>query len=275
MELNNSGDSPLKTPKIKPVSPRSKCNTDEIIEDVFEENNGEKGKLLHKGFRRKSIKEIQDCDTKNKLKDYINEKKRKLDQSRRVLELKYEKYKKCNDFWNIGTIVLSSLLTFIESTKLIFIDDESSYIVKNIFDLTPIFFGTIITCSASIIKFKKYQEQMEKLNIMIDKCIIMIAKLKNIREEIKLLHDCSEEIQKIKTNYVNNICKEFSDVYQETERYITNKDYDIYLKIINNSDYNKHIIENDKIDFYKNYDHKINIEEIIANIDIKKEKCCL
>ena len=223
----------------------------------------------------KKYQEIQDCDTKNKLKDYINEKKRKIDQSRRILELKYEKYKKCNDFWNIGTIVLSSLLTFIESTKLIFIDDDSSYIVKNIFDLTPIFFGTIITCSASIIKFKKYQEQMEKLNIMIDKCIIMIAKLKNIREEIKLLHECSEEIQKIKTNYVSNICKEFSDVYQETERYITNKDYDIYLRIINNSDYNKHIIENDKNDFYKNYDHKINIEDIISNIDIKKEKCCI
>ena len=278
MELNNLGDSPLETPKIKPDSPISKRvdeKIEDVEEDIFEDNNGEKGNLLHKGFRRKSIKEIQDCDTKNKLKDYINEKKRKIDQSRRILELKYEKYKKCNDFWNIGTIVLSSLLTFIESTKLIFIDDDSSYIVKNIFDLTPIFFGTIITCSASIIKFKKYQEQMEKLNIMIDKCIIMIAKLKNIREEIKLLHECSEEIQKIKTNYVSNICKEFSDVYQETERYITNKDYDIYLRIINNSDYNKHIIENDKNDFYRNYDHKINIEEIIANIDIKKEKCCL
>ena len=76
---------------------------------------------------------------------------------------------------------------------------------------------------------------MEKLNIMIDKCIIMIAKLKNIREEIKLMNDCGEEIQKIKNNYMSNICKEFSDVYQETERYITNDDYDVYLKLINDS----------------------------------------
>ena len=47
---------------------------------------------------------IQDCDTKHKLKDYINGKKRKLDQSKRILELKYARYKYCNDFWNIGTI---------------------------------------------------------------------------------------------------------------------------------------------------------------------------
>ena len=154
-------------------------------------------------------------------------------------------------FWNIGTIILSSLLTFIESTKLIFIHDDSDELLKNVFDLTPIFFGTVITCSASIIKFKKYQEKMELLNIIIDKCITMITKLKNKREELKLLSDCGEEFQKVKNDYVNNICKEFSDVYQESERYITNNDYDIYLKIINNSDYNKHIIETDKNFFIK------------------------
>lgn len=286
MELNksseslNSLDSPLETPKIKPESPLSK-RVDEKIDDVedileeevFEENNHLEVDNLLK--RRLSMKEIQDCDTKHKLKDYINEKKRKIDQSRRILELKYEKYKKCNDFWNIGTIVLSSLLTFTESSKLIFIDDESPILIKNIFDLTPIFFGTVITCSASVIKFKKYQEKMEILNITIDKCINMIAKLKNKREEIKLLSDCGEEFHKIKTDYVNNICKEFSDVYQETERYITNQDYDVYLRIINNSDYNKHIIENDKQTFYKKYSHELDIEKIILNLDIKKEKCCI
>ena len=38
---------------------------------------------------------------------------------------------------------------------------------------------------------------METLNIMIDKCITMIAKLKNKREEIKLLNNCVK-IQKNK-----------------------------------------------------------------------------
>ena len=113
--------SPLKSP-INVSSPLSnrieiKVEDKEEDEDIFEDTiQHEEPKMK----RKMSVKEIQDCNTKNKLKDYINEKKRKLDQSRRILELKYEKYKKCNDRWNIGTIVLSSLLTFIESTKLIF-----------------------------------------------------------------------------------------------------------------------------------------------------------
>ena len=257
MELQHTNsDSPLKTPKIKPDNPLSKridtvIEDKELVDDVFIDANDnqlgeEKQSILCGAKRRKSIKEIQD-----------------------------EKYKKCNDFWNIGTIFLSSLLTFIESTKLIFITDDTDIFVKNIFDLTPIFFGTVITCSASIIKFKKYQEKMELLNIIIDKCIIMITKLKNKREEIKLLSDCGEEFHKLKNDYVNNICKEFSDVYQESERYITNNDYDIYLRIINNSDYNKHIIDTDKTLFYKNYYHEIDIEKIVSNLDLKKENCCI
>ncbi len=264
--------SPLNSPNnvSSPLSTRIEVKIKDEEEDVFEDTI-QHGEPLIK--RKLSIKEIQDCNTKNKLQNYINEKKRKIDQSRRILELKYDKYKKCNDRWNIGTIVLSSLLTFIESTKLIFIDEDTSYLVKNLFDLTPIFFGTVITCSASIIKFKKYQEQMEKLNIMIDKCIIIIAKLKNIREEIKLMNDCGVEIQKIKNNYMSNICKEFSDVYQETERYITNDDYDVYLKLINDSDFNKHIMEYNKTKFYNT---KINdINEVISKLQLKKEKCCL
>ena len=311
MDLKNSNsfdsiDSPLEIPKYKPDSPLScRVKDTETIDEVFEEENLEEEDLkeenlekenlkkdkenitkklikaekvnidIHGFNKRKSIKEIQDCDTKHKLKDYINEKKRKLDQSKRILELKYASYKKCNDFWNIGTIILSSLLTFIESTKLIFITDESPQIVEELFALTPIFLGTFITCSASILKFKKYQEKMESLYIVIDKCIIMIAKLKNKREEIKLLSDCGEEFHKIKNDYVTNICKEYSDVYQGTERYITNQDYDIYLKLINQSDYNKHMIEHDKNEFFKKYHHELDIDKIISKIEVKKERCCV
>ena len=288
MDLNNNDsndslnylDSPLETPKVKPDSPlsyRVKGKIDEVFEE--EEVINENKELIRdekiNKTRCKSMKEIINCDTKHKLKDYINEKKRKLDQSKRILELKYANYKSCNDFWNIGTIVLSSCLTLIESSKLIFITDETPQLIESVFDLTPIFLGTFITCSASILKFKKYQEKMESLYIVIDKCITMIAKLKNIREEIKLLSDCGEEFNKLKNDYVSNICKEYSDVYQGTERYITNQDYDIYLRIINHSDYNKHMIEHDKNEFYKNYHHDLDIDKIISKMEVKKEKCCI
>ena len=292
MELNNNDsndslnkiDSPLETPKVKPNSPlsyRVKEKIDEVFEEETEENNDndENKELINaekiSKTRCQSMKEIINCDTKHKLKDYINEKKRKLDQSKRILELKYANYKSCNDFWNIGTIILSSCLTLIESSKLIFITDETPQLVRELFDLTPIFLGTFITCSASVLKFKKYQEKMESLYIVIDKCIIMIAKLKNIREEIKLLSDCGVEFQKLKNDYVSNICKEYSYVYQETERYITNQDYDIYLRIINQSDYNKHMIDHDKNEFFKKYHHDLNIDKIISKIEVKKERCCV
>ena len=131
MDLNNNDsndslnylDSPLETPKVKPDSPlsyRVKGKIDEVFEE--EEVINENKELIRdekiNKTRCKSMKEIINCDTKHKLKDYINEKKRKLDQSKRILELKYANYKSCNDFWNIGTIVLSSCLTLIESSKL-------------------------------------------------------------------------------------------------------------------------------------------------------------
>ena len=47
----------------------------------------------------------------------IDYKKRNITESKSILELKYNKYKKCLNIWNTITIVLSSVLTFIESTK--------------------------------------------------------------------------------------------------------------------------------------------------------------
>ena len=113
---------------------------------------------------------------------------------------------------------------------------------------------------------------MEELYIVIDKCIIMMGRLKIIREKIKLLDDCGPEFIKLKNEYINELCKEYSLVYQETERYISNEDYDIYLKILNLSDYNKHMIDNDKTEFYKQYKHNIDIDDIKMNLKEKKEK---
>ena len=90
MELQKTNsESPLKTPKIKPDSPLSKRidvsikdkdidNFDDVFLDATDNGEEDETKsILKREIRRKSIKEIQDCDTKMKLKDYINEKKKK------------------------------------------------------------------------------------------------------------------------------------------------------------------------------------------------------
>lgn len=233
----------------------------------------------------------------------IHEKKVKLIQSKSILELKYNKYKKCHNFWNIGTILLSSILTLVESSKLIFLEEEQEIdkTLNNFFKLSPIFLGTFITCSASLIKFKKYQEQMEELYIVIDKCIGMISKLKTKKDEILLLKhkekqlnidninnvDNIDDIKKFKQNvetlnetFKNDIIKEFSVVYQETERYINYNDYNKYLKIINNIEFKKHILKEDKEKFYKDYIHEVEegrVEEIVhktINEKVKLTNCC-
>ena len=109
-------------------------------------------------------------DNLNHILGLVDYKKRNIIQSKNILELKYNKYKKCLNIWNTITIIFSSVLTLIESSKLVFIDSEDTEttLTKNFFILSPIAIGTFITCSSGIIKFKKYQEQMEEIYILID-----------------------------------------------------------------------------------------------------------
>ena len=235
---------------------------------------------------------------------------RKLNQSKSILELKYKKYKWCHNFWNIGIIGISSILTLIESSKLVFIDNEAGstsdifddQLFQNIFTLSPILLGTVITGSSSIIKFKKYQEHMEEIYILIDKCIGMLAKIKNKKDEIDLLkkhgkkltdsdlykeiNHFNDEVKNISTFYKSDIIKEFLIVYQDTERYIDFNDYDKYLHTIHDSDYKRHVLYKDKNMFYKEYDikkHKENLDKTyFKNIKEKsmngksniKTSCC-
>ena len=244
---------------------------------------------------------IQEYSVLKSLLLLIHEKKVKLVQSKSILEFKYNKYKKCHNFWNVGTILLSSTLTLIESSKLVFIKEENgiSDLANNFFKLSPILLGTFITCSASIIKFKKYQEQMEGLYIVIDKCIAMIAKLKTKKDEILLLkhkeqqlniestNSEPEELKKFKQSvetlnqtFKNDIIKEFSHVYQETERYINYNDYNKYLNIINNIEFKKHILREDKEKFFNDYEHDMELGRVNALVDktihekVKVKNCC-
>jgi hypothetical protein len=217
---------------------------------------------------------------------HFQHKCRKLNQSKSILELKYKKYKWCHNFWNIGIIAISSILTLIESSKLVFIDNESGStsdifddeLFQKLFILSPIFLGTVITGSSSIIKFKKYQEHMEEIYILIDKCIGMLAKIKNKKDEIDLLkkhgkkltdsnlykeiNHFNDEVKNISNFYKSDIIKEYLIVYQDTERYIDFKDYDKYLHTIHNSDYKRHVLYKNKNMFYKEYDIKKHKENI-------------
>ena len=234
-------------------------------------------------------------DNLNHILDLVDYKKRNINQSKSILELKYIKYKKCLNMWNTITIVFSSFLTLIESSKLVFIDsdDTETTITKNFFILSPIAIGTFITCSSGIIKFKKYQEQMEEIYILIDKSISIISKLKKLKDEIfivtrkeegsKHISDVQEFFNysnRIQNTYKTEIIQEITNVYQETERYINYNDYHKYLNIINYTTYKKHVLSKDKKTFFEEYEHHIHEKRLkdIKNISLfdktKIRYCC-
>ena len=234
-------------------------------------------------------------DNLNHILDLVDYKKRNINQSKSILELKYIKYKKCLNMWNTITIVFSSFLTLIESSKLVFIDsnDTETTLTKNFFILSPIAIGTFITCSSGIIKFKKYQEQMEEIYILIDKSISIISKLKKLKDEIfivtrkeegsKHISDVQEFFNysnRIQNTYKTEIIQEITNVYQETERYINYNDYHKYLNIINYTTYKKHVLSKDKKTFFEEYEHHIHEKRLkdIKNISLfdktKVRYCC-
>jgi hypothetical protein len=123
-----------------------------------------------------------------------------MDLFRKILELKYHRYKSCHNFWSVSTILLSSILTLIESCKLIFIDDNNdNKTAEEFFAFSPIFISTVITCSTSILKFKKYQEKMELLNNVIQNCVF----IKNHKNILKVLIMINMLNKLIILNYIN------------------------------------------------------------------------
>jgi len=274
---------------ILPIVNNDKPNIQMNIEDVILPT-----KIPRVDSVRSDVSDIikKEYSILNDLLDLINEKKWTLIESKSILEMKYNKYKRCHNFWNISTIILSSSLTIIESCKLVFIEDidNNDLLLNDFFKLSPIMLGTIITCTASIIKFKKYQEQMEAFYIVIDKCIAMISKLKNKKDEIILLQhresnleQCmckcgngnddeyemdtdikafKSDVKSINDTFKNDIIKDFSTVYQDTSRYINYSDYHKYLKLINKIEYKKHILKKDKECFYNDYEHEIKPERM-------------
>ena len=215
--------------------------------------------------------------------EHIQEKKRKLDLFRKILELKYHRYKSCHNFWSVSTILLSSVLTLIESCKLIFVDENSdNEITEEFFAFSPIFISTVITCSTSILKFKKYQEKMELLNNVIQNCVAMIAKLKNKKEMLQLQENCYDEdiLKELINTYNDEILLEYCNIYQESQKYIKSTDYDKYAKQIHFSELYKHMIEEERQEFYKHYSEhnpKIVLADVIKQTNEKKKinnNCC-
>ena len=98
------------------------------------------------------------------------------------------------------------------------------------FNMVPIGISSFITCSAAIIKFKKYQDKMENMQFTREKVILSISKIKHIQE--MLWFNTTDNFDSIKKKYLDDIYLFYNESNSELERHIKYSDHKKLEKII-------------------------------------------
>ena len=98
--------------------------------------------------------------------------------------------------------------------------------------MTPIVISSTITCSAAIIKFKKYQEKMENMQFTREKVITSISRIEQVKESLWFNNEEEEFIQ-IKENYLNEVFTIYNESITELKRHIKFDDHHKFDKHVN------------------------------------------
>tara|TARA_B100001115_G_scaffold114108_1_gene84636 strand:+ start:1434 stop:2783 length:1350 start_codon:yes stop_codon:yes gene_type:complete len=151
-----------------------------------------------------------------------------------LLQMKYNGYKKWFDRTNITIIIISTVLSVFESFRLEIQDliDENNHALSILFNMTPIVISSTITCSAAIIKFKKYQEKMENMQFTREKVITSISRIEQVKESLWFNNEEEEFIQ-IKENYLNEVFTIYNESITELKRHIKFDDHHKFDKHVN------------------------------------------
>ena len=148
----------------------------------------------------------------------------KLKHRLRLLQHKYNGYKRWYDRFNILIIVISSLLSIFEAFR----NEISGHFTENefmeiLFNMIPIGISSSITCFAAIVKFKKYQDKMENMQFTREKVILAISKIKYVQETLWFANT-KDELDDTKRNYINEIYSFYNESNSELERHIKYSD---------------------------------------------------
>uniref|UniRef100_A0A6C0L153 SMODS and SLOG-associating 2TM effector domain-containing protein n=1 Tax=viral metagenome TaxID=1070528 RepID=A0A6C0L153_9ZZZZ len=198
----------------------------------------ESSDTIHNEFNKRNKKIIeQKVDDRLKMnikyerefKEHLQKKLNKLDTRLNILQMKYNNYKKWYDRFNIMIIIISSILSVYEALRNEinkFIEDESP--IEVLFNMIPIGISSSITCSAAIIKFKKYQEKMENMQFTREKVIMAISKIKTVQETLWFINDTDFEV--IKKKYLDDVYTVYNESNSELERHIKFNDHHKFMK---------------------------------------------
>ena len=193
------------------------------IKDICEQCND-----VHDSFNKRNRKIIYNkVDDKKKMniiyeedfKIHLSKKLTRLNNRLRILQIKYSTYKKWYDRFNIMIIIISSLLSIFEALRIEVNDKiKGNSQMETFFNMVPIGISSSITCSAAIIKFKKYQEKMENMQYTREKVILAISKIKSVQESLWFNND--SEFEEIKRRYLEDVYSVYNESNSELDRHI-------------------------------------------------------
>ena len=129
-------------------------------------------------------------------------------------------------------IVVSSVLGIYETFRAKIddlVEDKGLDVTVN---LIPIFLSGMITCLASIIKLKKYQEKSDNIHLPREKVSVARVNLKTVQEHL-LFCRSPDELIKIKKIYLNSAFNAYCQGNAYLDKYVKDIDYHKYKDKIN------------------------------------------
>jgi len=141
----------------------------------------------------------------------------------KIIQIKLGKYQKKNEHLNMFIIFVSSILGIYETFRVKIDDIVKSQFVDVSTNVIPIILSGIITCTASIIKLKKYQEKSDNIHLTREKVSVARANLRTVQEHL-LFCKSSEDLQKIKKTYFNNAFSSYCDGNAYLDKYVKELD---------------------------------------------------
>ena len=211
--------------------------TNEELEEKIDEIKFSSKNIKDRFIKRNEVYDIyyensqkrMNIEYERDLRNHLQRKLIRLDERLRVLQMKYNTYKKWYDRFNIIIIFISSGLSIFEALRSQIVDKiKEDTGIYYFFNMVPITMSTTITCTAAIVKFKKYQEKMENMQFTREKVILAISKIKEIQES--LWFNDEKAFPEIKKRYLDEVYNVYNESHSELERHIKYNDYEKYRK---------------------------------------------
>ena len=142
----------------------------------------------------------------------------------KILQIKLSNYQKKHEHLNMAIIIVSSVLGIYETFRAKIDNIIKSHPIDITVNLIPIFLSGIITCTASIIKLKKYQEKSDNIHLTREKVSVARVNLKTVQEHLMFCKS-PEELIKIKKIYLNSAFNSYCDGNAYLDKYLKEIDY--------------------------------------------------